>query len=245
MTPFPQRPPTPIPVFPGATPAPGVPVLAAHHGGDPDEPTRIEMQPPDMPELAATANVHPAGDGRRRRVALAVAAAAGALVAVVALAVALGGGGDERGEPAAKRPAAAPVQPPRAPTPAPTPTPVPVPAATPVPVPAATPVEPAAPEKLTLTIRSEPPGALVADEKGARLGNTPFTVTAAKGSGARSFLVRMRRFHDRRVDWSAESSESLDVRLQRRAERPPAGSVKPGGESVDPNATDNPFRTPR
>ena len=83
------------------------------------------------------------------------------------------------------------------------------------------------------------------DEKGARVGNTPFTVKAAKGSGARFFLVRMRRYHDRRVDWSAEASESLDVRLQRRSERPTAGGGKPGGESVDPNATDNPFRTPR
>jgi len=58
-------------------------------------------------------------------------------------------------------------------------------------------------------------------------------------------VVRMRRFHDRRVDWPVESSQTLDLRLQRRSERPAAGSGKPGGDSLDPNATDNPFRTPR
>jgi eukaryotic-like serine/threonine-protein kinase len=232
---------TPVPLFPGATPAPGVPVVAAQSVVDPDEPTRIETEPPDMPELAETGTVHPARQLRRRRAAFAMAAVGGALVVVVALAISLGGGGDDRGDPAPKRSAAPPAGAPRAPVVAPTATPAPAPV--PMPVPAATPVEPAAPVELSFTIRSEPPGALVVDEKGARVGNTPFTVKAAKGSGSRSFLVRMRRYHDRRVDWSAEASEGLDVRLQRRSDRPSAG--KPGGESVDPNATDNPFRTPR
>jgi len=80
----------------------------------------------------------------------------------------------------------------------------------------------------------------VVDAKGARVGTTPYTARAVKGSGARFYVLRMKRFHDRRVDWSGEASQSLDVRM-RRADRPVVG--RPGSD-VDPNATDNPFRSP-
>ncbi|HEY8142401.1 MAG TPA: hypothetical protein VIG06_07010, partial [Kofleriaceae bacterium] len=131
-------------------------------------------------------------------------------------------------------------------TPTPIRTPTPNPIGTPTPTPTATPTPPTAavPEKVKLSLTSEPTGALVVDEKGVRVGNTPFEVEAVKGSGARFFLLRMRRFHDRRVDWSVQLSEDLEIRLK-RSDKPAPGLGRPGGESVDPNATDNPFRDRR
>ena len=234
VTPFPARPPTPIPVFPGATPAPGVPLVAPIPDAGEDEPTRIETQPPDMPELAATTSARAIRDARPRRIAIAAAAAVVAMGIVLAIVFAAAGGDDDAPAPAEVKPAA--------PVVAPVATPVPIPVPTPTHIPAPPPVE-AAPEKVTLTIRSEPPGALVVDDRGARVGTTPFRVDAVKGSGGRGFVVRMRRFHDRRVDWTAEASETLEVRL-RRADRPGGAGGKPAGDPVDPNGTDNPFRSP-
>ena len=238
LTPFPMRPPTPLPVFPGATPAPGVPIVRPMTGEvDPDEPTRIEIGPPDMPELADTAM---AARVRGRRVALGVGAAVLAIGLGVLIAMAMFGTGDDGDEtadaPVTARGGGAPQAGTTAPTPDPTPShdPAPTPAVTPVPSP--TPIE-IPPEEINLTVRSEPPGALVVDEKGARVGTTPFALKAVKGSGPRFFVLRMRRYHDRRVDWSVEATETLEVRLRRSG-----GVAKPGGDSVDPNATDNPFR---
>jgi hypothetical protein len=199
---------------------------------DPDGPTRIEFEPPDMPELAATASAQAAPDPRRRRIIIAAVAAAVTAIAI-ALVIRVSGGGDDEEAPPRT------VTPIRTPTPSRTPTPTP----TPIPTPTATPPTPAVavPEKVKLTLTSEPSGALVVDEKGVRLGNTPFEIEAVKGSGARFFVLRMRRFHDRRVDWSVQLSEDLEIRLK-RSDRPAPGVGKPGGESVDPNATDNPFR---
>ncbi len=255
VTPVPVTP-TSLPVFPGATPAPGVPVLSPRapllpqvrapipEVLDIDEPTRIETEPPDMPELAATASLGPPLG--RRRIGVAAAAAVVAVGLVVAIALALSGGGDDEGggearPAAAVRDAAATAPPVTTPVPIPVPTPTQVPAPAPAPAPALAPVE-TAPAKVSLSLRSEPAGALVVDEAGNRVGVTPFELEAARGSGARYFVVRMRRFHDRRVDWSAEASETLSVRL-RRSDRGPGGTVRPGGDRVDPNATDNPFRT--
>ena len=214
-TPTPRAPSLPVSAVRRSTPAPGVPVVRPPSETlDPDGPTRIEIQPPDMPELAATASAQAAPDPRRRRMVIAAAAAAVIAIAI-ALIIGLSGGDDDEGAP------------PRTATPTPIPTP---------PAPVA-----AVPEKVKLSLTSEPTGALVVDEKGVRVGNTPFEVEAVKGSGARFFVLRMRRFHDRRIDWSVQVSEDLEIRLK-RSDRPTPGAGRPGGESVDPNATDNPFR---
>ena len=235
VTPFPRRPPTPLPLFPGATPAPGVPIMVSVPDEvDVDEPTRIEMGPPDMPELAST--TLGVGPARRRMLFAAAAGLIAIAVGVLAAMAIFGTGDDDRAGPAAPAPAVAAR--PAAPVSKPVPTPVQTPAP---PAPAPTPIE-IPPDEVDLTVRSEPSGALVVDEKGARVGITPFKLSAVKGSRARFFVLRMRRFHDRRVDWSAEATESFAVRL-RRSDRPP-GVVKPGGDTVDPNATDNPFRKP-
>ena len=235
VTPFPHRPPTPLPIFPGATPAPGVPIAASVPPAvDPDEPTRIEIGPPDMPELAATLGVR--AGGRRRMILAAVAGLLAIAFGVLAAMAVFGAGDDDDDDgPAPRAPAARRT--------APITTPVPTPVQTPAPpAPAPTPIE-IPPAEVDLTLRSEPSGALVVDEKGARVGTTPFKLAAVKGSGPRFFVLRMRRYHDRRVDWSAEATENFAIRL-RRSDRP-GGVVKPGGETVDPNATDNPFRKPR
>jgi serine/threonine protein kinase len=231
LTPFPIRPPTPLPVAPLATPVPA----PIPEGVDSDEPTRIESKPPDMPELARAAR----GErGAGRRIALIAGAALVAIATGVLVAMAIfGSGGDEPAPPAASQPApASPTS-----TPVPTPTPIPIPVPTEIPAPPASQLE-IPPEQVHLTVRSDPPGAQVFDEKGARVGQTPFAASAVKSSGPRSFVLRMRRFHDRKVDWSAEASETLEVRL-RRTDRP-AGPSRPPG-AVDPNATDNPFRDKR
>jgi serine/threonine-protein kinase len=225
VTPYP-RPVTPPPIVSaGHTPVP-VPIPAAASAPiqevvDLDEPTRIEMEPPDMPELARARR--PA----RRRMALLAAACVGAMALGVLVAVAIFGGGDNEATSAAD---AAPL--------ATRPTPPPIPAHTPAPATGATPVE-IPPQEVKLTVESEPSGAVVVDETGGRVGMTPFTARAVKGSRARFYVLRMKRYHDRRVDWTTEGDATLDVRM-RRADRPVVG--KPGGEAVDPNATDNPFR---
>jgi serine/threonine-protein kinase len=231
-SPTPRAPSKPVAAVPRSTPAPGVPVVRPPSETlDPDGPTRIEFEPPDMPELAATASAQAAPDPRRRIIIAGVAAA----VTAIAIALIIGFSGDDDDD-----------APHRTATPTPIRTPTPNPIGTPTPTPTATPTPPTAavPEKVKLSLTSEPTGALVVDEKGVRVGNTPFEVEAVKGSGARFFLLRMRRFHDRRVDWSVQLSEDLEIRLK-RSDKPAPGLGRPGGESVDPNATDNPFRDRR
>jgi serine/threonine protein kinase len=204
VTPFPRRP----------TPAP-VRGRAAAASIDPDAPTRIEAQPPEMEEA-------PPPRGHRLAVI--------ATVALVAIAGAVGLAfiTSNRGEPEERRED-------------PPPRPVAVVAADAAP-PAPTAIEtpPPAPEQIRLTIRSEPSGAVVLDSTGVRVGTTPFEVSAEKGSGPRSYFLRMRRFRDRRVDWAVDMTETHEIRL-RRSDRP--APKEPDG-AVDPNATDNPFRGP-
>jgi hypothetical protein len=107
--------------------------------------------------------------------------------------------------------------------PTPTPTPAPAPAPTPPPAPVEVPL-PVLPEKVTLVLESDPPGAtvFVGEEK---LGETPHSYDTVRGEEPLRFRFEKPGFEPRWKDITPRAGQAVSVALA------PLPSAKPSGET--------------